>query len=126
MGIKSYCMVLHFNVPLSPYNINAQGYSGSAGVPQLRCCQTQLSPSYSNMACCVSAILLLPPLSTYIPPVELTRFGQPSLSSHRTVSNMCMHISPIMPLPYSINVRHQRTCGRPSYGRKGAGPVHIS
>src|SRR5204862_8336712 len=63
-GIKSYFIVRPHNVPLSPYILNAHGYSGSAGVPQLLCCQTQFSPSYSKTAFCVSAILLLPVLST--------------------------------------------------------------
>jgi len=41
-----------------------------------------------------------------------------------------------MPLPYSMNARHQRRCGSgsfqafgfggESYSRSGAGPVHIS
>jgi len=43
-------------------NFKPQGYSGSAGVPQVRCSQRQLSPSYSKRAVCVSAILLLPGL----------------------------------------------------------------
>ena len=43
-----------------------------------------------------------------MPPVEKTRFGQPNPSIQRTVSSMWTHISPTMPLPYSMNVRHQR------------------
>ena len=35
-------------------------------------------------------------------------------SIQRAVSSMCTHMSPMIPLPYSMNVRHQRLCGNPS------------
>ncbi len=107
-GVKSYCMVLALSVPLSPYNVNDHGYSGSAGVPQLRCSHTQFRSSNSNKAVWVSAIFDLPSLSTKIPPREDIFFGQPSFNIHLTVSSMWIHMSPIMPLPYSINDRQRR------------------
>src|SRR4051794_41921333 len=74
----------------------------------------------------------LPPFCTRMPPADSTRFGQPRSSIQRTMSSMWMHISPMMPLPYSMNARHQRRCGSGSfqafgfgggsYGRRGAGP----
>src|SRR5215210_7307285 len=75
----------------------------------------------------------LPPVWTRMPPDELTRLGQPRSSIHRTMSSMWMHMSPTIPLPYSLNVRHQRRCGSgalprslyggASYGRRGAAPL---
>ena len=47
-------------------------------------------------------------------PADMTRLGHPRWSIQRTVSSICTHISPTMPLPYSVNVRHHRLCGRPS------------
>src|SRR5947207_402427 len=103
-----------------------QGYLGSGEVPQVRCCQTTLKSGYSKVATCVSLMFDLPPFWTKMPPFEETLFGQERPSIQRTVSSIWTHISPTMPLPYSMNVRHQRTCGSLSYGRSGAGPVHIS
>ena len=67
---------------------------------------------------------------TRMPPAEEMRFGQPRSSIQRTMSSMWMHMSPTMPLPYSMNARHQRRCGsgrrcrrrrvvRPQRGRAG-------
>src|SRR5690606_29553362 len=123
--MKSYFIGLPLRVPFSPYRMKAHGYSGSAGVPQVRCCHTQLSSSYSKVAVCVSAMLDLPPFWTYIPPEALIRLGQPRSNIQRTVSNMWMHMSPVMPLPYSI-IALQPRCGRPVKGSNGAGPDHIS
>ena len=65
-----------------------------------------------KVATCVSLMSDLPFLSTKIPPSRgLTRFGQPRPSIQRVVSNMCTHISPTMPLPYSMKVRHHRRWG---------------
>ena len=61
-----------------------------------------------------------------MPPVELIRFGQPRPSIQRTMSSMWMHMSPTMPLPYSMNARQPRGWAIGLYGRIGAGPVHIS
>ena len=44
----------------------------------------------------------------------------------RTMSSMCTHMSPMMPLPYSMNARQPRGCVSALNGRIGAGPVHIS
>src|SRR5262245_23736343 len=104
----------------------AHGYSGSGGVPHVRCCHTIFRSSYSKVAVCVSVMFDFPSFCTKIPPVEEIRLGQPRLIIQRAVSNICTHISPTIPLPYSMNVLHQRTCGIPSYGLSGAGPVHIS
>ena len=49
-------------------------------------------------------------LSIKMPPVDATRFGQPRSSIQRVISNMWMHISPTMPLPYSMNARQLRGC----------------
>jgi hypothetical protein len=49
-----------------------------------------------------------------------------SPSIQRIMSSMWMHMSPMIPLPYSINARHRRGCTSELYGRIGAGPVHIS
>ena len=65
-------------------------------------------------------------LSTRMPPVEAIRFGQPRPSIQRTMSSMWMHMSPTMPLPYSMNARQPRGWTIGLYGRIGAGPVHIS
>ena len=82
--------------------------------------------SYSKIADCVSVMFDLPDRCTWMPPSELMRVGQPRSSIQRAVSSMWTHMSPTMPLPYSMNARHQRLCGIMSYGRSGAGPVHIS
>ena len=71
-------------------------------------------------------MLALASFSTRIPPEELIRAGQPSSSIQRTMSSMWMHMSPMMPLPYSMNARHPRGWTIALYGRIGAGPVHIS
>ncbi len=81
-------------------------------------------------------MLDLPSFCTKMPPEEWICFGQPRPIIQRTVSYMWMHMSPTMPLLYSLNVRHHRrcgsgslpyrSCGGASYGRMGAGPVHIS
>src|ERR1039458_2062362 len=86
---------------------SAQGYSGSGGVPQVRCCHTASKPSYSKLAVWVSVMFDLPSFWTKMPPAELMRLGQPRCSIQRAVSNMCTHMSPIIPLPYSVKVRHQ-------------------
>src|SRR6266567_1123904 len=99
-------MTLALSVPLSPKSVRAHGYFGSGGPPQERCCQLTVRLSYSKVADWVSEIFDLPPLSTKIPPVELTRLGHPSPSIQRVVSSMWTHMSPTMPLPYSVNVRH--------------------
>src|SRR5207249_1211780 len=65
-------------------------------------------------------------LSTRMPPDELTRAGIPKSNIQRTMSSMWTHISPMMPLPYSMKARQRRGCTRSLYGRIGAGPVHIS
>ena len=65
-------------------------------------------------------------LSTRMPPAELMRVGMPRSSIQRTMSSMCTHMSPMMPLPYSMNARQLRGCTSWLYGRIGAGPVHIS
>ena len=48
------------------------------------------------------------PGSMLRPPVLLMRFGIPSPSIQRTMSNMWMHRSPSMPLPYAMNERQPR------------------
>ena len=54
------------------------------------------------------------------------RVGMPRSIIQRTMSSMCTHMSPTMPLPYSMNARQLRGCTSLLYGRIGAGPVHIS
>jgi len=61
-----------------------------------------------------------------VPPDELTRFGQPRPSIQRTASSMWTHMSPTMPLLYSMKARQPRGWTSELYGRRGAGPVHIS
>ena len=53
-------------------------------------------------------MLALLALSTRMPPAEATRCGQPRSSIQRTMSSMWMHMSPTMPLPYSMNARQLR------------------
>ena len=43
-----------------------------------------------------------------MPPVEETRSGQPRSIIQRTMSSMCTHMSPTMPLPYSMKARQLR------------------
>ena len=55
-------------------------------------------------------------LSTRMPPEELMRAGMPRSIIQRTMSSMCTHMSPTMPLPYSLNARqlrgmHERVVG---------------
>ena len=78
------------------------------------------------MADWVSEMLALLALSTKMPPAEETAFGQPRPSIQRTMSSMCTHMSPTIPLPYSMNARQVRGWTIRLYGRRGAGPVHIS
>ena len=89
----------------------------------MRCCQTTFRSPKSNVAVWVSGMFALLALSTRMPPVELIRFGQPRSSIQRTMSSMWMHMSPTMPLPYSMNARQPRgwTIGvvRPHRGRPG-------
>ena len=49
--------------------------------------------------------------------------GMPRSIIQRTMSSMWMHMSPTMPLPYSMNARQPRGWTSLLYGRKGAGPV---
>ena len=74
----------------------------------------------------MSLMLALLALSIRMPPVDPTRCGMPRSSIHRTMSSMWMHMSPTMPLPYSVKARQLRGCTSALYGRIGAGPVHIS
>src|SRR5436190_13216945 len=104
----------------------AQGYFGSGDWPQVRCCQTTDRSPNSNDAVCVSVMLALLFLSTRMPPEETTRLGQPSPTIQRTMSSMWMHMSPTIPLPYSMKARQLRGWTSLLYGRNGAGPVHIS
>src|SRR3954467_5022261 len=104
----------------------AHGYLGSGASPQVRCCHTTCRSPKSKVAVCVSEMFALLFLSTRIPPDELTDFGAPRSSIQRTVSSMWMHMSPIIPLPYSMKLRQLRGCTSLLYGRIGAGPVHMS
>ena len=80
----------------------------------------------SNVAVCVSEMFALLFLSTRMPPEESTDLGQPRPSIQRTMSSMWTHMSPTIPLPYSMNARQERGWTSLLYGRIGAGPVHIS
>jgi len=62
----------------------------------------------SNVAVCVSVMLARLFLSTRMPPEELIRVGVPRSSSQRTMSSMCTHMSPTMPLLYSMKARQPR------------------
>src|SRR5271154_3582480 len=106
--------------------VAAHGYFGSGELPQVRCCQTIGKSANSNVADWVSEILALLFFSTRMPPVEETFLGQPRPSIQRVISSMWMHMSPTMPLPYSMNDRQRRGWTSSLYGRSGAGPVHIS
>jgi hypothetical protein len=68
----------------------------------------------------------LPPGSTKMPPALLIRRGAPRSSIHRTMSSMWMPMSPMVPLPYSMNARQFRGWMSSLYGRIGAGPVQSS
>src|SRR5262249_21573665 len=66
-----------------------------------------------------------------MPPVDAIDLGQSRARIQRTMSSMWIAMSPVMPLPYSMNARHQRRCGSGAprslysggaYGRIGAGP----
>ena len=72
----------------------------------------------------MSVMLALLSASTRMPPVELTRRGQPRSSIQRTMSSMWMHMSPMMPLPYSMKARQLRGWTEAVVGphRRGAGP----
>ena len=78
--------------------------------------------SNSNMAVwVVGDVVGLPPLRTRSPPNEEILFGQPSSMNQRTMSNMWMPMSPVVPLPYSMKLRQLRWIS----GRRassGAGP----
>src|SRR5947209_5034545 len=104
-------MTLALSIPLLPCSVIAHGYLGSGGLPHERCVQTTFRPGYSNVAICVSEMFDLPSFCTRMPPSDEIRVGQRRSSIQRTVSSMWMHMSPMMPLPYSVNVRHQRRCG---------------
>src|SRR5262249_7505045 len=103
-----------------------QGYFGSGESPQVRCCQTTDRSPKSNVAVWVSVVFALPPLSTRMPPVEPTRFGQPRPSTQRTISSMWLHMSPTITLEYPRTARQPRGWTNWLYGLIGAGPVHIS
>src|SRR3954449_7643679 len=103
-----------------------QGYFGSGDGPQVRCCQTTERPSKSNVAVWVSGMLAFAPGSIRMPPDEEILLGQPRPSIQRTMSSMWTHMSPTIPLLYSVNDRQRRGCTSSLYGRMGAGPVHIS
>ncbi len=62
------------------------------------------------MAVWVSVMLALASLCTRIPPDELIRVGMPSSSIQRTMSSMWTHMSPTIPLLYSMNARQPRGC----------------
>jgi hypothetical protein len=61
-----------------------------------------------------------------MPPQEVMVLGQPRSSIQRTMSSMWTHMSPTMPLPYSVKARQPRGWLILQKGRIGAGPVHIS
>src|SRR5262249_16053801 len=83
-------------------------------------------PGYSNVAVCVSVMLALLDFWTKMPPDEETRCGQPRPSIQRVMWNMWMHMSPTMPLPYSMNARQLRGWTSLLYGRMGAARGHMS
>ena len=56
--------------------IPAQGYSGSAGSPHVRCCQTTSKSGNENVADCVSVMLERASFWTKMPPDDAMRFVQ--------------------------------------------------
>src|SRR5215212_6558850 len=97
------------------------GYSGSAAAPYVRWFHTTGNSGKSNVAVWVSEMFDLLSFCTRMPPVELTLVGQPRSNIQRTMSSMWIHMSPTMPLPYSVNARHDRGWTSLLYGRIGAG-----
>ena len=53
------------------------------------------------------------------------RFGHPRPMNQRTMSNMWIPMSPMVPLPYSMNCRQLRWISG-LYGSIGAGPTQNS
>ena len=64
----------------------------------------------STVAAWVSLVFALLPGSTRMPPALEIRRGIPSPIIHRTMSSMWTPMSPITPLPYSMNWRQPRGC----------------
>src|SRR5215217_2765657 len=95
--------------------VRPHGYFGSGLGPQVRWVQTTGSRPFGaegtsklNVADWVSEMFALLSFWTRMPPDDATFFGQPSSSIQRAVSSMWMHMSPIMPLEYSMKARQPR------------------
>jgi len=89
----------------------------------VRCVHTTRRSGNSKVAVWLSVMFALLALSTKMPPVLLTRVGMPRSIIQRTMSSMWMHMSPMIPLPYSMKARQPRGWTSLLYGRMGAGPV---
>ena len=118
---ESARMVLPDKVSFPPNNLNDQGYSGRPACPSSMLPYTVQFIIFKNGRLRIGDVRF--PLFLHIDAsLAITFCGPSDPNIHLTVSNMCTHMSPVMPLPYSMNVRHHLSMGQSVVGPKGRGP----
>ena len=97
--------------PLVAVEDRAPGILGVAGSPQVRCSRRRQVGELEVARLGVGDVRLARPVDQE-PPVERCAGAAAAPSIRRTMSSMWMHMSPMMPLPYSMNARQLPGCVR--------------